>query len=88
MGMFTTIVDPKTGLSVQIKVGGDRCNAYNVGEIINELNGCYHGVGERQDNPGGLGDYWVAVKESRVVAIRPQESCLEEDLLDEFDIDE
>jgi len=84
MGLFTTIVDPETGLEVQIKVGGDCMHTYKIGEIINELNGCYSALGDY--DYGELVDYWVVVKESRAVAIRRKDSCSEEDLLDEFDL--
>lgn len=86
MGLFTTIKDPETGLEVQIKVGGDSMNTYKIGEIINELNGCYPALG--RDKEGELVEYWVVVKESRALAIRRRDSCLEEDLRDEFDIEE
>ena len=70
MGLFTTIIDPESGLEVQIKVGGDCMHTYKIGEIINELNGCYSAVGDGKD--GELEHYWVVVKESRAVAIRPR----------------
>jgi hypothetical protein len=77
MGMFTTIIDPLTNKSYQIKSGNDDCETYKVGDKVKSwinpnwpesgklFDDVYSGYGENENSA------WIIIKDSIVSAIEP-----------------
>lgn len=78
MGMFTSIIDPKTEITYQIKCGWDDCETFKVGDRVpSKIYPKYPGEGYLLDDvydgcsyPGK--DAWVVIKDSFIVAIEPR----------------
>lgn len=73
MGLFTTVQDPETGQSWQIKTGHDSMDTYQVGDCfphIQKVDGVYRGNG-RILGPGKLEHCWVVIRHGIIERILP-----------------
>jgi len=89
MGCFTTICDPAQNLSVQIYTGDDVCGTFSVGDTIpwqpnpfypgEHVDGVYEGLAGEGPK---FEDYFVVIKDCKVLAVVPKGPPAEFDDLD------
>lgn len=91
MGMFTSVIDPRTGIEYQIKCGWDKCETFKVGDKVpskvypeypNEgylLDDVYDGCNYPQK------DVWVIIKDSTIVAIEQKSEIFDDEQESDYD---